>query len=276
MLALLVVATLVGTSAAIVCTPLLCEGASQPVLHCPGGTIKGGGFCGCTDACAKVEGQVCQAEYVHSMLPAGTCDLGLYCQKLENMVFGRGVCVQNRPAVDLGLHRQLVVRETVPHRTKCEQMRITAMITMVIWAGKWTPKCDAEGNFLPQQCDVSGHCFCVTSDGAVIDGTKVLGPAACSNAEILTTPGPADADTATGSQPVVVRQLSTQASTRCQQMRRASLMSMVVWSGKWTPTCDAEGNFTPHQCYFSGVCFCVTADGQKIEGSDGLGSDCLL
>ena len=45
---------MVKLSSAIVCTPELCSGATQPLLDCQGGIIKNGGFCGCTDVCAKV------------------------------------------------------------------------------------------------------------------------------------------------------------------------------------------------------------------------------
>lgn len=273
---ILVVAALVEVTSALVCTPMLCEEMTeQPVLNCQGGIIKGGGFCGCTDACAKVEGEVCQAVFHHGIIPAGTCDLGLRCQQQDQTAFGRGVCVKTEPDVDLGLHRVAVEREVVKReRTLCEERRLAGLMTMVIWAGKWIAKCDADGNFLPEQCDVSGHCFCVSQDGTVIAGTKVQGPADCSNVDVLTTTALPEA-TSTG--PAVlspaVRQLSTHAQTKCEQMRLHSLMSMVVWSGKWTPTCDSQGNFTPHQCYFSGLCFCVTPDGVKIEGSEGL-SDC--
>lgn len=41
---------------AIVCTPDLCKSlASKEPLECKGSVIKNGGFCGCNDACAKVE-----------------------------------------------------------------------------------------------------------------------------------------------------------------------------------------------------------------------------
>lgn len=38
-------------------------------------------------------------------------------------------------------------------KTKCQQMRDIRMISFVVWKGMWTPKCDALGNFMPEQCD---------------------------------------------------------------------------------------------------------------------------
>lgn len=46
--------TAVVTAGAYVCTPDMCVGVEQANLTCPGSVIKGGGFCGCTDTCAKV------------------------------------------------------------------------------------------------------------------------------------------------------------------------------------------------------------------------------
>lgn len=43
-----------AASEALVCTPELCGMIKAAPLQCKGSIIKGGGFCGCTDACAKV------------------------------------------------------------------------------------------------------------------------------------------------------------------------------------------------------------------------------
>lgn len=43
-----------AASKALVCTPELCGMIKAAPLQCKGSIIKGGGFCGCTDACAKV------------------------------------------------------------------------------------------------------------------------------------------------------------------------------------------------------------------------------
>ncbi|XP_071105014.1 saxiphilin-like isoform X2 [Haliotis cracherodii] len=153
-----------GAANAIVCIPELCEGVKQVPLNCAGSVIKGGGFCGCSDVCAKMEGETCQARYMHGIIPAGSCDTGLVCKEGQMMAFGAGTCVKATSK-----------RST---KTKCQQMRMSAMITMIVYASKWTPNCDADGNFTPQQCDFSGHCFCVDAMG-VMQGSKVLGKVDC-------------------------------------------------------------------------------------------------
>ena len=45
---------MVGLSSAMVCLPEMCDSVTQPLLNCKGAVIKNGGFCGCTDVCAKV------------------------------------------------------------------------------------------------------------------------------------------------------------------------------------------------------------------------------
>ena len=51
---LILIVGCVAVSEAIVCTPQLCGMVKSAPLQCKGSVIKGGGFCGCTDACAKV------------------------------------------------------------------------------------------------------------------------------------------------------------------------------------------------------------------------------
>ncbi|XP_046368042.2 uncharacterized protein LOC124143203 isoform X1 [Haliotis rufescens] len=157
-----------GAANAIVCIPELCEGVKQVPLNCAGSVIKGGGFCSCTDVCAKVEGETCQATLMFGSPSIGQCDAGLQCKAGDNGImnfFGRGTCVNTTKTK----------RST---KTKCQQMRMSAMITMIVYASKWTPDCDADGNFTPQQCDFSGHCFCVDAMG-VMQGSKVLGKVDC-------------------------------------------------------------------------------------------------
>ncbi|KAK7099527.1 uncharacterized protein [Littorina saxatilis] len=171
---------LAGLSSAIVCLPEMCDSVKQPLLDCQGGVVKNGGFCGCTDVCAKIEGEDCQAEFMFGMIPSGQCDQGLHCVKQEHRAFGVGTCAQSHPDVDLGVIHHGVKREAGKVQTRCEQMRLSSMIIMVVYKGQWFPKCDTEGNFLPMQCDNTQHCFCVDKlMGTVQEGTKVLGAANC-------------------------------------------------------------------------------------------------
>lgn len=64
-------------------------------------------------------------------------------------------------------------------------------------------------------------------------------------------------------------------STPCEEQRRARLLSMVVWVGQWTPVCDHQGNFVPHQCDNNNSCFCVDTHSGKMLTEKSLGQvDC--
>ena len=54
MLPLIVLLSVLGVGNCIVCIPQLCANAVQEPLNCPGSIVEKGGFCGCTDVCAKV------------------------------------------------------------------------------------------------------------------------------------------------------------------------------------------------------------------------------
>jgi len=65
-------------------------------------------------------------------------------------------------------------------QTLCERQRIVSMISMVVYPGQWSPKCDAEGLFQAEQCDNQGMCFCVDAHSGEVDlTTKVKGSANC-------------------------------------------------------------------------------------------------
>ncbi|KAL8592100.1 hypothetical protein ACOMHN_032570 [Nucella lapillus] len=153
------------------CPPNVCQNIKKPVLNCKGGIIIGGGYCGCYDLCTSVEGEPCGSQ---------PCELGLQCVDTNNSPTSVGVCKKLHPDVDLGYHPH-GKRETGHTKTHCEQMRLSSMISMVVYEGQWFAKCDSLGNFMPMQCDNTGHCFCVdTLSGAVQEGSKVLGHASCS------------------------------------------------------------------------------------------------
>ncbi|XP_067930819.1 uncharacterized protein [Watersipora subatra] len=161
-------------SHAIVCTPMLCENVEQPELNCQGEVIKGGGFCGCTDVCAGVDGEACELPVKPALALLGVsrsprCSDGYECVKAQSdsdlsfmpLLSSKGVC------------RPKVVPTTRRAYTQCEQTRMLRMISFAIWKGQWTPKCFTDGRFQPKQCDNTGACFCVTpEDGEVIVGSK--------------------------------------------------------------------------------------------------------
>ncbi|XP_071105012.1 uncharacterized protein [Haliotis cracherodii] len=164
--------TAVVTAGAYVCTPDMCVGIEKASLTCPGSVIKGGGFCGCTDSCAKVEGDACtKSPFLQGIIPYDHCDSGLECQSANDgmwEVFGKGKCLKVTKSK----------RFVLSGITTCERMKIKAMTSQVTYSDKWTPKCDASGAFEPMQCDVAGRCFCVNSGGQ-IQGSRVDGKVTC-------------------------------------------------------------------------------------------------
>lgn len=58
------------------------------------------------------------------------------------------------PTIRHMLYCNVIAGRAVPESlTACQQQYRIRMISMVVWRGMWIPKCDAEGNFEPQQCD---------------------------------------------------------------------------------------------------------------------------
>merc|ERR1712179_366858 len=151
---LLFVFAILAVGQSMVCFKGICDHLPKRIASpCKGSTIKNGGFCGCYDVCAKQEGEECQARIIRGRIPLGTCDKDLTCQPQPHMMIGVGKCAK---AID---NTSVTKRET--NRTMCEQKRIVAMISMIVYPGQWFPKCDADGLFEPEQCDNQGMCFCV-------------------------------------------------------------------------------------------------------------------
>ncbi|XP_069133888.1 insulin-like growth factor-binding protein 2 [Argopecten irradians] len=252
MLAVVVLVASLGYVSAIVCTPELCQGVDKDApLNCAGSVIKNGGFCGCTDACAKVEGEACQAIYMFGLLPAGRCDDGLECvhANTEHSRLGVGTCQKKQDSTrSLDGHAQ----------TACEQKRAFQQISFVMFVGQWMAKCDANGNFQPKQCDNQQKCFCVDIHSGNLLTERQLGDVDCS----------AYADNS-----MVSRDLNSH--TTCQQARMRELISMVVYAGKWVPVCDFTGNYVSHQCDNQHKCFCVDTLSGKLLTERQLGDvDC--
>ncbi|GFR71677.1 equistatin-like [Elysia marginata] len=83
---ILILSLLVQASSAFIqCTEDICDDAEQPPLHCKGGIIMNGGWCGCTDVCAKQRGEPCGwpripvTELLLGGPPPPRCDQGLRC-----------------------------------------------------------------------------------------------------------------------------------------------------------------------------------------------------
>ncbi|XP_019716203.1 uncharacterized protein nid2a isoform X6 [Hippocampus comes] len=116
-------------------------------------------------------------------------------------------------------------------------------------AGAFVPQCDANGQYIHQQCHgSSGHCWCVDSQGQERPGTR-------------TPPGATPFDCDKPEQP----------KTQCEQ-HRDSIQTIspegypVV--GSFVPQCDSSGHYTPLQCHGStGHCWCVDSQGQERVGT---------
>ncbi|XP_059162568.1 uncharacterized protein LOC131945952 [Physella acuta] len=178
MFGLVLISLTVGLSSAIVCLPSFCDNIVQPVLDCKGSVIEHSGFCGCYKMCAKVEGESCSLALPLLGVPStDVCDQGLDCvPSATDGVAQSFTCV-----------RKAKRASTVTHCvTECQRKSLMCSISMAIYEGQWFANCDQEGNFLPEQCDNTNHCFCVDRlTGAIQDGTKVLGSANCSGLDIL-------------------------------------------------------------------------------------------
>ncbi|KAL5014123.1 hypothetical protein ScPMuIL_008393 [Solemya velum] len=104
-------------------------------------------------------------------MPAGQCDTGLECKAPNtalSAVLAGGVCV---PKKSTGAERSV--------QTKCQQKRRHMLMIMVVWKGMWVAQCDNDGAFVPEQCDNDNHCFCVDTQGEILNGTKVKGHTSC-------------------------------------------------------------------------------------------------
>uniref|UniRef100_A0A3P8RFY0 Nidogen 2a (osteonidogen) n=1 Tax=Astatotilapia calliptera TaxID=8154 RepID=A0A3P8RFY0_ASTCA len=118
--------------------------------------------------------------------------------------------------------------------------------------GVYKPQCDAEGQYLPQQCHGStGYCWCVDSRGEERAGTR-------------TPPGAAPVDC---DRPVTPTE---RPESMCERWR-ASLIEH--YGGKpgpqqYVPQCEPDGEFSPVQCYGeTNYCWCVDQNGRMVPGT---------
>ncbi|XP_029695957.1 nidogen-2 isoform X7 [Takifugu rubripes] len=115
--------------------------------------------------------------------------------------------------------------------------------------GSYVPQCDANGQYLPQQCHSStGRCWCVDSNGQERAGTR-------------TPPGAPTVDCDRPERP----------KTHCQH-HRDSVQSTSPEGypilGAYRPQCDDNGEYTPEQCHGStGHCWCVDSNGRERAGT---------
>uniref|UniRef100_I3K1N7 Nidogen 2 n=1 Tax=Oreochromis niloticus TaxID=8128 RepID=I3K1N7_ORENI len=137
-------------------------------------------------------------------------------------------------------------------KTYCEHHRDSVKATSPDGnpiAGVYVPQCDAEGQYLPQQCHGStGYCWCVDSRGEERAGTR-------------TPPGapPVDCDR------------PERAKTHCEHHRdsvKTTSADGYPIVGVYKPQCDAKGQYLPQQCHGStGYCWCVDSRGEERAGT---------
>ncbi|XP_019716215.1 uncharacterized protein nid2a isoform X17 [Hippocampus comes] len=116
-------------------------------------------------------------------------------------------------------------------------------------AGAYVPQCDANGQYIPQQCHgSSGHCWCVDSQGQERPGTR-------------TPPGATPFDCDKPERP----------KSHCEHLRDSIQTTSPEGhqlAGAYVPQCDANGHYTPQQCHGStGHCWCVDTRGQERPGT---------
>ncbi|XP_023185226.1 nidogen-2 isoform X2 [Xiphophorus maculatus] len=142
----------------------------------------------------------------------------------------------------------------VAPKTPCEEQRDRAQASIqerYPVAGVFVPRCDAQGQFVPQQCHGStGHCWCVDSSGQERAGTR----------------------TAPGASPVDCRKPAptNRAESVCERWR-ASLIEHYGGNPdpqQYLPQCEPDGEFSPVQCYGeSTYCWCVDQEGREVDGT---------
>ncbi|XP_028427407.1 nidogen-2 isoform X2 [Perca flavescens] len=142
-------------------------------------------------------------------------------------------------------------------KTHCEHHRDKVQTTSPEGhpiVGAYVPQCDAEGQYLPQQCHGStGHCWCVDGRGQERAGTRA-------------PPGTPSVDC---DRPVPVAPIQRPESV-CERWRTSLIEH---YGGKpdaqqYVPQCEPDGQFSPVQCYGGTTyCWCVDQDGREVPGT---------
>ncbi|XP_028286323.1 hemopexin-like [Parambassis ranga] len=151
------------------------------------------------------------------------------------------------PSVECPQHDQRL-------KTPCEHHQDSVQTTTadgLPLAGVYVPRCDADGQYEPQQCHPStGYCWCVDRRGQKKQETE-------------TPPGTPSVE--------CPKHTDERPKTRCENHRDGlgtrppGAMPAV---GAFVPQCDPEGQYTPKQCHGStGFCWCVDSRGQEKAGT---------
>merc|ERR1712244_13334 len=181
MLRLLLATVAIASASAIVCTPDMCNGVTQEVLNCKGNVIKNGGFCGCTDVCARVENEPCKDHLVLLGVPNdAVCDQGLVCAPLMLEGYSQGHRCQSQDRLQGKVDGDELLmskkRQASGCETACQKKSERCTFSFVIYASQWFADCDANGAFKAKQCQRDQQkCWCVNSAGETLVGSTVQG-----------------------------------------------------------------------------------------------------
>ncbi|XP_065054572.1 uncharacterized protein LOC135683288 isoform X1 [Rhopilema esculentum] len=160
-------------------------------------------------------------------------------------------CVDNHgheiPKTSRRLEKPQCHRISAGNLTKCEQANFAQLGEDPLNPPQdaFLFDCDLNGQFVPKQCDgFLNICWCVNSDGAMIDGSETKG----------------------GNPDCTPRN-----NTPCQQKRQDVFNMAVVLVGRsvvapgaYLPKCKANGDFEEVQCHGSErFCWCVDKNGEK-------------
>ncbi|XP_065807893.1 nidogen-2 [Labrus bergylta] len=140
-------------------------------------------------------------------------------------------------------------------KTHCEQRRDRAQASSSEGypiPGLFVPQCDSNGQYTLQQCHSStGYCWCVDNRGEERAGTR-------------TPPGSTPVDCERPDEP-------QRPQSHCEHHRdsvQTTSPEGYPLYGAYAPQCDANGQYTPLQCYSStGECWCVDSTGQERPGT---------
>merc|ERR1712168_156553 len=147
--------------------------------------------------------------------------------------------------------------EAKPKPYDCNKCYIDAVARQFAEVDIWIPKCDPKGDwFVKEQYNkVKNEAFCVTKYGDEFAGSRIKGN------KVDCSKFPAN-------------------SYKCLEAKAdADRRSSAGIIGHFTPSCEADGSYSPEQCHGStGYCWCTLADGKEVPGTRlrGAKRDCRV
>lgn len=153
-----------------------------------------------------------------------------YCDKYGNYQSSQGPATTTMKPLLSGSQTGTLLTALSTTSGACAKERLTAQSSNLL--GTFVPECDADGNYIPRQCQGS-ECYCVRKDGSKIEGY---------------------------SSPISMKDRVT-----CQCARDKDMYESQGLLGK-IHTCRANGNYQQYQCLGS-VCFCTDDNGVRLTAN---------